>query len=319
MRTIIDMARRRALAALTTAVIAIVAAGCGDDGGASGEVQVAASTTQVADLARNVAGDRAEVTGILTPNSDPHEYEPTPSDAQSVADADLVLQSGGDLDVWLDQVVESSGSDAPVVTLIDSIQTIEGEEDGEIETDPHWWQNPANAIVAVERIRDALDEVDPEGADDYDANAASYVASLKRLDHQIAACIDRIPAAQRKLVTSHDALGYYADRYGLDVVGAAIPGLSTQAQASAGETADLIELIDRLGVKAIFPEAGVSQSLEQAIAGETDATVGAELWADALGPADSTGATYLEAMAMNTQTIVDGLSGGQAACEISVD
>ncbi len=315
MRTVIVS---RALLALA-ATSALLAAGCGDEETSSSAVQVAASTTQVADLARNVAGDRAEVSGILTPNADPHEYEPAPSDAEAVAEADLILKSGGDLDAWLDQVIESSGSDAPVVTLIDSMQTIEGVDDGETETDPHWWQNPRNAIVAVEEVRDALDEVDPEGVSIYDANAADYIASLERLDREIATCIDRIPVAQRKLVTSHDALGYYADRYGLEVVGAAIPGLSTQAQASVGETADLIELIDAEGVKAIFPEAGVNESLEQAIADETGATVGGELWADALGPEGSTGATYLAAMAANTDVIVDGLSGGQVDCEISLD
>jgi zinc/manganese transport system substrate-binding protein len=319
-RTILSLYRGapstlRATLALTVTGAALLA-GCGDGGGSSTSgVTVAATTTQVADLARNVARERAEVDGILAPNSDPHEYEPRPSDAEAVAGADLILQSGGDLDLWLDQIVESSGTDAPVVNLIDSVRTIEA-DGGEL--DPHWWQDPTNAIAAVERIRDGLTEVDPDGADEYEANADDYVARLERLDSQIAACVRRIPPDQRKLVTSHDALGYFADRYGLEVIGAAIPALTTQAQASAGETADLVDLIRSEGVNAIFPEAGVSAELEQAIADETGAEIGGELWADALGPDGSSGATYLEAMAANAATLVDGLSGGRVSCEISV-
>ena len=301
---------------MSAALVALIAAGCRDTGASSGQLQVSASTTQVADIARNVAGDRAEVNGILTPNADPHEYEPRPSDAEGVADADVILKSGGDLDAWLDQVIESSGSDAPVITLIDAMPTLTATENGQTEVDPHWWQDPRNGVIAVGEIRDALTEADPDGADEYAANADAYIDSIKSVDRQIAACIDRVPPAERKLVTSHDALSYYAKRYGIEVIGAAIPGLSTQAQASAGETADLIDLINRDHVKAIFAEAGVSQSLEDAIAGETGATVGGQLWADALGPAGSSGDTYLKALAANTETMVDGFTGGAVECRI---
>jgi ABC-type Zn uptake system ZnuABC Zn-binding protein ZnuA len=303
------------LAAAGGALSAALLLGACGGGGDSSQTQVAATTTQVADLVRNVAGDRAEVSGILAPNSDPHEYEPRPSDAEAVADADLIFQSGGDLDLWLDQILESSGTDAPVVTLIDSVRTRPSDEDPS-ELDPHWWEDPTNAIAAVERIRDALDQADPAGAKTYDANAAAYITKLKRLDRSIAACIDRVPVTERKLVTSHDALGYYGRRYGVQIIGAAIPAQTTQAQASAGETADLIDLIRAEHVNAIFPEAGVSAKLEQAIAGETGAEIGGQLWADALGPEGSSGATYLEAMATNTRTMVDGFTGGRQSCAI---
>jgi ABC-type Zn uptake system ZnuABC Zn-binding protein ZnuA len=294
--------------------VALTIAGCGDSANDS-EVHASATTTQVADLVRNVAGDRAEVDGILAPNSDPHEYEPRPSDAAAIAEADVVFRSGGDLDLWLDQIVESSGSDAPVVALIDSAETIAATD---AEADPHWWQDPRNAIAAVAMIRDELEAADPDGAATYAANARRYTASLRELDREIAACIDEVPAADRKLVTSHDSLGYFADRYGLDVIGAAIPASTTQAQASAGETADLIDLIRSEGVRAIFPEAGVSEKLEEAIAAQTGATVGGQLWADALGPADSTGATYIDALRANAQTLVGGLTGGAHECAFSV-
>ncbi|HYU59848.1 MAG TPA: zinc ABC transporter substrate-binding protein [Solirubrobacterales bacterium] len=322
MRAILNLPNAATLAALVATAVGVLGfAGCGDGGGgsASSGVEVAATTTEVADLAANVAGDRADVEGILAPNSDPHEYEPRPSDAEAVADADLILQSGGDLDLWLDQIVESAGTEAPVVTLIDSVQTIAGEgEGGEPEVDPHWWQDPTNAIAAVEQIRDSLIEVDPDGAGEYRENAKTYVSRLERLDSRIEACIERIPADQRKLVTSHDALGYLANRYDMEVIGAAIPALTTQAQASSGETADLVDLIRTEGVKAVFPEAGVSQQLEDAIANETGAEIGGVLWADALGPPDSSGATYIDSMAANAATMVDGLTGGAQSCEIDV-
>jgi ABC-type Zn uptake system ZnuABC Zn-binding protein ZnuA len=295
---------------------ALIAAGCGGDSDSDATVQVTASTTVAADLARNVAGDRAEVTGILSPSADPHDYEPRPSDAEAVTGADLIVGSGGDLDLWLDEVVESSGSDAPVVTLIDSVQTLPGEAE---ENDPHWWQNPLNAIAAVKEIRDRLIEADPDGRDTYERNASRYIASLEDLDSQIEDCMSEIPAAERKLVTSHDALNYYADRYGIEVIGAVIPALTTQAQPSAGETAELVELVSEEGVNAIFAEAGVSTDLEQTIAEETGATVGGELWADALGPEGSTGATYLEAMAANTEALADGFRGASGTCEIAPD
>ena len=169
---------------------------------------VVASTTEVADLARNVAGERATVDGILPANSDPHDYEPKPSDAEALVDADLVLESGGDVDLWMGDLIESSGTDAPVVSLIDSVQTIAGHEGGPDETDPHWWEDPRNAVRRRERDRDELVAVDAGGRATYTENARRYTARIEQLDERIAACIDRVPPAERKLVTSHDALGY---------------------------------------------------------------------------------------------------------------
>lgn len=311
MRTILSLS-------IVSVLIALPLSGCGDDPPDGDDVSVAASTTQLADLARNVAGDRAVVTGILTASSDPHDYEPEPSDAEAVAGADLVLQSGGDLDLWLDQVVESSGSDVPKLVLIDQVSTIEADDADDEEIDPHWWQDPSNAIVAARAIRDRLIEVDPDGTATYERNAAAYVAELENLDRRINACMRAVPEKQRLLVTSHDALGYYADRYDIEVVGAAIPALTTQAQASAGEVADLVDVIRSSGVTTVFPEAGVSRDLEDAIADEADAGVGAELWADALGPEGSDGATYVDAMASNTAKLVEGFTDSKRTCSSTV-
>ena len=302
--------------ALGVAAAALLATGCGNDASSGSGVQVTASTTHLADMATNVAGERAEVTSILAATADPHDYEPRPSDAEALLETDLILRSGGDLDLWLDDLLEGSGASAPVVDVLAELAADGEPADGE--PDPHWWQSPADAIAAVELIRDRLTAADPEGAEDYEANAAAYLRELRFLDRSIAACMERVPASERKLITSHDSLGRYAERYGIEVVGAAVPALSTQAQPSAGETAALVELIREQGVRTSFPEAGVSVDLEQAIAEDAGAEVGGELWADALGPPGSGGETYVEAMAANTAELVDGFTGGEQACVFTV-
>ncbi len=287
-----------AFVALLVTAVAVVA-GCGDDDGTAGaadRMTVVATTTQAADLARNVGGPGVEVVGLLAPNADPHDYEVRPHDLQALAEADVVVRSGGDLDEWLQEAIEGAGSDAPVVTL--------GDEAPIVGDDPHWWQDPREAIAAVEELERALDRP-----------AGDYVRRLRRLDRDVAACIEEIPAAQRKLVTTHDALGYYARRYGLEVVGTVIPSLSTRGQPSAGETADLVRTIREEDVRAIFAESSVNAKVEEAIARETGATVGRPLWADTLGPPDSDGATYVDSIAANTRAIVEGLTGGEATCD----
>jgi zinc/manganese transport system substrate-binding protein/manganese/iron transport system substrate-binding protein len=315
----------RTLLSLLALGLVLGAAACGSDDGdaGSGGLEVVATTTQVADLARNVAGDRASVTGILTANSDPHDYEPRPSDAKALAGADLVLRSGGEVDEWLGDLLDSAGSDATTVTLIDRMRTRDGEghhhegdeeHEGEDEhedhgIDPHWWQDAHNAETAVTTIRDALAKADPDGTATYDANAEAYLGRLEALDTAIARCMDAIPAERRKLVTNHDALGYFAERYDIEVVGAVIPALSTAARPSAGETRDLIETIRREGVRTIFPESSLNPKLEKAIAAEAGAEVGPALWADTLGEKGSDGATYLSALRANAEAMAEGFGG----------
>jgi zinc/manganese transport system substrate-binding protein len=305
---------RTALALACTLAFAMGVAACGsDDAPTAPGPHVVATTTQLADVARNIAGDRAPVSGILTPNSDPHDYEPRPGDARALSGAGIVLQSGGDVDAWLGDLVKSAGADARVVTLIDDVHTRQG-EGGEV--DPHWWQDPRNTEIAVRRIRDVLAKADPGGTATYDANAEAYLRRLEALDTAIARCMDAIPASRRRLVTNHDALGYFADRYGIDVVGAVIPALSTEARASAGETQRLIDTIRREHVSTIFPESSVNPKLEKAIAADAGAKVGPALWADSLGPKGSTGATYLSSMRFNAESMAEGFTGGAARCSL---
>jgi ABC-type Zn uptake system ZnuABC Zn-binding protein ZnuA len=308
------MSLRAALAALAVALAAVGLAACADSGGTKGDggPTVAVTTTQLGDLARAVAGGRAGVEQILEPGSDPHAYEPRPSDLRAIADAKVVVRSGGDLDEWLGDVLRNAGSDATAITIIDAVRTRRGE--GGI--DPHWWQDPRNGAIAVQRIRDALVDADPDGRATYTAAAERYLTKLRALDGAIAACMRRIPARERRLVTDHDALGYYADRYDIEVIGTVIPALSTQAQASGGEVARLARTIRSEGVSTIFPEQSVNAKLTRAIAREAGAKVGPALYADSLGADGTPGATYLGALRANTTALVSGFTDGRERCSL---
>jgi ABC-type Zn uptake system ZnuABC Zn-binding protein ZnuA len=288
-------------------LLAVLLAACGEpDASGDAPVRVVATTGQAADFARAVGGERVQVTGLLAPNADPHEFEVRPDDVKALADADLVVRSGAGLDEWLDDAIASSGGDAPELDLSRSAQVVDD--------DPHWWQDPHNAIAAVRGLRDALTAADPAGADAYRRGAAAYEAELQALDRGVRACLAKVPAAQRTLVTTHDSLGYYARRYGIRVVGAVIPSRSTAAQPSAGDAAALVDTIRREGVRAVFAESSVNADVEAAIARDAGATVGKALWADTLGPEGSDGATYVDSIASNTAALVDGFSGGEVAC-----
>jgi ABC-type Zn uptake system ZnuABC Zn-binding protein ZnuA len=291
-------------------VLVLAAAGCGDggDGAGSGELTVVATTTQVADFAGQVGGARVEVEGLLRPGGDPHDYEPRPSDVAAVAKAAVILRSGGEVDEWLGEVTGNAGGDAEAIELIDSVERL-----GD---DPHWWQDPRNAVRAIEAIRAALTEADPDGRAAYAANARRASAELRRLDREIASCVERVPRDKRKVVTTHDSLGYFASRYGIEVVGSVIPSLSTHAQASAGDVDELVRQIRDEGVEAIFPESAVSPDIERAIASESGATVGDALYADSLGPEGSAGETYAGALAADAEALVRGMSGGRVECEL---
>jgi ABC-type Zn uptake system ZnuABC Zn-binding protein ZnuA len=290
-------------ALLTKAALlgALVLAGCGEVGNGGGDAGliVVATTPPVTDMTRQVAGPEVDVHGLLPPGADPHGYEPRPSDVRELSRADLVVRSGGEIDEWLSGVLDSAGGDAPVVNLLEAARRLD--------EDPHWWQDPRNAIAAVEAIRRGLTGADPPGGAGYARRARRYAGALRRLDSSIAACVARIPADGRKLVTTHDALAYYARRYGLDVIGALIPSRSSRAQPSAREIETLIEQIERENVKAIFPESSLNSRLEGAVARESGARVGGALFADSLGPSGS----YVGSLQSNTEAIVEGLTGGR--------
>jgi ABC-type Zn uptake system ZnuABC Zn-binding protein ZnuA/ABC-type Mn2+/Zn2+ transport system permease subunit len=315
------MGARRTGAAVAAAAALALLAGCGagGDDAAPGQVKVVATTTQLGDFARAVGGDRAKVVQILKPNTDPHDYEPRPSDVRETTDADVVLLNGDELDHWMGQVVEAAGGDPAVVDLgAREPVKLAGETEGPEASryDPHWWHDPRNAQAAVTLIRDALTKANPDARDAYARNADAYLAKLRTLDRGIADCMRTVPSAQRKLVTDHDAFGYFARRYGITVVGAVIPSQTTQAQPSAGDVAKLTRLIRREGVKAVFPESSVNAKLAKAIARQTGATSDHELYGDTLGPKGSSGATYLTMERANADAMVRGFTAGARGCPI---
>jgi ABC-type Zn uptake system ZnuABC Zn-binding protein ZnuA len=295
----------RTLLVLTVLIAAAALAGCSRDPGASGAgdaaLRVVATTTQLADLAREVGGERVAVRPLVGPDADPHDYEPRPSDARAVAEADVVLQSGGDLDAWLDDVVEGAGGDAERVRVDEAVR-LRGD-------DPHWWQDPRNAVRATERVRAAFAQADPAGAGAYERGAASFTRRVRALDAAIERCMSSIPAARRKLVTNHDAFGYFAARYDIDVLGSIVPALSSSAQPSAGDVRRLVAAIRREDVTTIFPESALNQRLERAVARDAGARVGPALYADALGPRGSEGETYLGALRHDAAAIAAGFGG----------
>jgi ABC-type Zn uptake system ZnuABC Zn-binding protein ZnuA/ABC-type Mn2+/Zn2+ transport system permease subunit len=313
-------ARRTAVAAVAAAALAVLA-GCGTELGeaAPGQAKVVATTTQIGDFARAVGGDRAKVVQLLKPNTDPHDYEPRPSDVRETADADLVLLSGDELDHWMGDVIEAAGGDGAVVDVGARVPVeLPGESGGPEASryDPHWWHDPRNAQAAVVAIRDALTRANPGARAAYARNADAYLARLRALDRGIAACMRTVPPPQRKLVTDHDAFDYFAHRYGIAVVGAVIPSQTTQAQPSAGDVARLTRLIRREGVKAVFPESSVNPKLAKAIARQTGATSDHELYGDTLGPKGSSGATYLTMERANADAMVRGFTAGARGCPI---
>jgi len=318
----------RTILSIALSGLALSLAACGGDGEDDGRTTIAAGTAPVADLVRQVAGESADVRAVLAAGADPHEYEPRPSDARALAEADLVVRAGGEVDAWLEELLEASGGEAERLVLLDAVLADAAPADAsgqtgpraepahEGEPDPHWWLDPRNALIAVDAIAARLAELDPENARRYERNARAYAARLRALDRSIARCFAALTPQQRQLVTAHESLGWFARRYGLRLAGAAIPALSTQAQASAGETAELVELIEARRVPAVFPEAGVSAELERALASEAGVRLGDPLYIDTLGEPGSGAETYAGAMAANAETLAAGLSGRRAACSV---
>ena len=307
-----------ALAGAVTA--ALLVAGCGSSGSDSGKVIAVATTTQIGDFVREVGGGELDVHQILAPNTDPHDYEPRPDDVTNTSDAKIVFTNGDNLDSWMEKVVSDSGSDARVVDLGSAVPVkLPGESSGPeaSQYDPHWWHDPRNAEEAVRQIATQLSAVDPKDKGTFEANAAVYETKLRGLDRGIASCFDSVSAADRKLVTDHDAFNYFASRYGIQVVGAVIPSQTTQAQPNAEDLTNLADLVRKEGVKAIFPESSLSPKLAETIASETGATADNTLYGDTLGPEGSSGDTYLKMEAANANSMVEGFTGGQRKCELA--
>jgi zinc/manganese transport system substrate-binding protein len=305
--------RARLLAPPALLLVAALLAGCGGSSTKPGTVAVVVTTTQLGDVVREIGGGAVDVHQILRANTDPHDYEPRPRDIEETADAKLVVTSGDGLDHWIGEVVDNAGGHPALLDAGKGRPVTRPGEDGD-GLDPHWWHDPRNVEYAIGRIRDALIAVDPGKRAAIARGAAAYLAKVKAMDADLSRCFAAVPPAERKLVTDHDAFGYFANRYGIDVVGAVIPSQTTQAQPSAGDLAKLVDTIRREHVRAVFPESSINSKLADAIARDTGATADHELYGDTLGPAGSAGDTYISMERANADALVAGFTGGRQRC-----
>lgn len=302
---------------------------------AAGEkLRIVATTNIIGDMLQNVAGDRVELDILMPGGSDPHTFQPAPQDAASVADAHLVLANGLNFEEFLDELIENAGGEAVVIRMAEGVEIRQFEEGGlhthddqgaehehaveagyehkeaghphQEGADPHAWMTPHNALVYVRNIEAALGALDPANAEAYKANAKAYEAELEELDRWVFEQIETIPPDKREMVTDHDTFGYYAGRYGLDIIGAVIPSYSTAAEPSAQELAELEEIINEFNVPAIFVGSTVSPNLAERVATDTGTKL-VPLYTGSLGPEGSGAETYLDYIRYNTTAIVEGL------------
>ncbi len=301
--------RRTRLGVAVLAVLAVVVIGCGNRGPATSaaspgsHIAVVATTTVLADIVRNVAGDRATVSSIIPSGAGPEDYEPKPDDARRLADADLIVSNGAGLDDFVDKLIAAAGGKASRrLTLADGIQPIivGGAPN------PHFWLDPS--LVAdhyIPEMVDALTAADPAGASTYVANAATYAASVRSMDAANLARIATIPTANRKLVTSHDAFPYFARHYGFELIGVILPNVGQEPSPS--DLAALVKTVKAAGVTAIFSEGQFSPELARTLAQEAGISkVVSTLYTDSVGPAPDD--TYLSMMQWNVDRIVEALS-----------
>lgn len=306
----------------TTLLLASMAACSGDpaDEATSRDIAVVATTSQIGALVHEVGTDLVDLKVLVGAGVDPHDYAATPADLRAIGEADVILKNGLGLDAFLDDLLVAAGGDAEVHVVTEGITLIEGghahddEDDHDHdhshnhgEFDPHVWHDPANARVMVDNIVTALRSVDPDNAATYEANGAAYKQVLDDTDADIRELIDAIPPENRKLVTTHDAFGYFIHAYGLEFTGAVIPGLSTDAEPSAQDLAGLAEAIEREGVRAIFVEDTVDPRIAEQLASDTGVEVVYGLYSDSLGEPGSGAETVHGMLLANATTISEAL------------
>ena len=277
---------------------------------AQDRLAVIATFSVLGDLVINVGGDRVAVTRLVGPDGDVHVYAPTPGDARTLSAAKAVFVNGLGLEGWMTRLISASGSMAPVIVASAGVKPrnmSDRHEAGQSVLDPHAWQSVSNAKIYVANIRDGLSRVDPAGKAIYDVNTESYLAKLDALDSEVRAAIAKIPADRRKIITTHDAFGYFAEAYGMQFI--APEGLSTDAEPSAKDVAAIIAQIRREKIPAVFMENVVDPRLMREIAGETGAAVGGTLYSDALSRPAGPAGTYIDMMRHNVNEFDRALTG----------
>lgn len=285
-----------------SAVALFLAALLSPAGAETQKIPVVASFSIIGDLVRQVGGDRVSITTIVGPNGDAHVYQPSPADGRKIAQAKLIFINGLGFEGWIERLIAVAKSKGAVFTLGKGVAARKDEEGA----DPHAWQDVANAKVYVEAIREALAAADPESAEVYKANASAYLAKLDALDGDIQQTLAAIPKERRRVVSTHDAFGYFAARYGLEFI--APQGLSTEAEVSARDIAKIIDAVKQNKVGAVFLENIADPRLAKRIAAETGARVGGVLYSDALSAAKGDGATYIDMMRHNVRELSKALA-----------
>nr|WP_321980475.1 zinc ABC transporter substrate-binding protein [uncultured Cohaesibacter sp.] len=269
-------------------------------------IDVVASFTVLGDVVQNVGGDHVKVNSLVPANGDPHDFEPSPDDAKAVKEASVTFLSGEGLEGWFERLAKASGSKNKPVIVSKGIKTHEMEEDGETITDPHVWNSVPNVLVWVDNIEAALIKADPEDSADIKKSADAYRAKLNALDASIKAKFADVAKDKLKVLTSHDAFGYFSEAYGIKFLSPL--GLSTETEASAADVAELIDQIKAEGVKAYFLENSNDSRLVKQIANATGAQPGGELYPEALSPKDGPAPTYIDMMAHNADLIAKAVS-----------
>jgi len=301
--------RRNALSISAALLFAVTVPANAQTTAAPPPLHVVASFSILADFVAEVGGPRVAVTALVGPDGDGHVYQPTPADARAVAAARLVVVNGLGFEGWMDRLVKASGSRATIVVSTNGVKPLRDPDAGQGHghaVDPHAWQDVGNARLYVAAIRDALVEADPAGRADYEARAKAYLARLDTLDSEIRAAIARLPADRRRVITSHDAFGYFARAYGLAFV--APQGVSTESEASARDVARIIRQIRAEKLPAVFLENVSDPRLMDRIAKETGARIGGRLYSDALSRPDGPAGTYIEMMRNNIRELSSALS-----------
>ena len=291
----------------TVFALSLALGALGTSAALSAPIDVVASFSILGDMVGRVGGNRVALTTIVGPNADTHVYDPTPADAAAVGKAKVFFVSGLGFEGWMDRLVEATGYKGALVVASEGVSSRQMDEDGETITDPHAWQSLSNGLIYVDNISKGLCAADPEGCPTYEANARSYEAEITALDAEVKAQIASVPEAKRKVITTHDAFGYFGAAYGVQFE--APEGVSTESEASAADVAKLIEQIRSEGVSALFIENMSDGRLIEQIARETGAKLGGELYADALSRPDEGAATYLDMFRHNVSLLVPAMKG----------
>lgn len=270
------------------------------------KINVLATTTQLGDFARNIGGDRVQVTQILRPDDDPHDYDPTADDSKNAAAAKLIVKNGVGVDDWLDKIITNSGTKALLIDTSEGIKLRAGQGDEEKLGDPHIWHSTENAKNMVANIAKGLMQVDPAGKDFYQSQLTAYQKQLDDLKSQITQVFAPVPVEKRKLVTNHDAFGYFTDEFQITVIGAVVPSFSDAAQPTPQEINELIKNIKDNKVRVIFTETTINPKVAEQVAGAAGVKIYSNLYGDALGASGSDGDTYLKMELTNAKNMAAG-------------